>query len=211
MWFLRVLCLLLPSVLCAADDWHQALHRIRQTVDIAVGRSDNYICVQDLARFYYLAPTSAMACRQPPAIPSVPKRVEDRLKLDVAVSQGSEIYSWHGEHKFSASSVGDVVRQGPIASGSFNGYLRNIFGERGVVFIYRGRSTLNGTAMDNFEYEVPLAASHYEIQSGKAFEVAPFHGSFSARTDTSELYSLTVTANAEDVSLKASICSAQTT
>jgi hypothetical protein len=210
MRFLLALCLVLPFALRAEDDWHTILHQIGQTVANAVNQSDNYICAQDLARFYYTGVKQDMTCHQPPELPAVPMLLQDRLKLDVAVSQGSEIYSWHGEHKFSAANVSEVVRQGPISSGSFNGYLRNIFGERGVQFQFKGRSKIKGLELFDFDYLVPLAASHYQIQSEKQFERAPFHGSFAARTDTFELYSLVVTADGDKLSPNTHICAAET-
>ncbi len=210
MKLLFVFCLFCGAAASAADDAISVLRQIRKTAVEAINKSDNYICAQDLSRFYYIAQSSAMACRQPPAIPPTPLRVQDRLKLDVAVSQGAEIYSWHGEHKFSANSVGDVVREGPISSGSFNGYLRNIFGERNITFIYKGRSTVAGVDLYKFDYRVPQAASHYDMQAGKEFVIAPFHGSFSAKADDFELYSLTVTADGDQIPPKSDICAAET-
>lgn len=203
-------CLFSAAAAHAAEDASAVLLRIRQTVATAVSRSDNYICAQDLSRFYYIVSNSAVACRQPPAVPPAPLRVQDRLKLDVAVSEGSEIYSWHGERKFSAGSVGEVVREGPISSGSFSGYLRNIFGDHDATFIYKGRSPVDGVDLYHFDYQVALAASHYELQAGKAFVLAPFHGSFSAKAADYELYSLTVTANGDQISPKSDICASTT-
>ena len=51
---------------------------------------------------YYATLKADISCRQPPAIPSILPLLEDRLELDVAVSEGAEIYSWHGEHRFSS-------------------------------------------------------------------------------------------------------------
>jgi hypothetical protein len=210
MRLLIAICLFCAGASNAADDWLLTLQNVRQKVIEAIGKSNNYICMQDLSRFYYDVPDTALACRQPPTIPSTPPRVQDRLKLDVAVSQGSEIYSWHGENKFAATTVAQVVREGPIASGSFNGYLRNIFGERGVSFTYRGLAEVNGLGRYSFDYEVPLAASHYQVQAGKHFVLTPFHGSFSANAGNFQLYSLVVTADEDKLSQKADICASET-
>jgi hypothetical protein len=205
-----VLCLFSAGTLQAADDWQRVLKKIEQTVAEAVDRSDNYICTQELSRLYYATTKTDVACRQPPAIPPVSPRLEDRLKLDVAVSEGNEIYSWFGEHKFSAADVSQVVRDGPISSGSFNGYLRNIFGEHGVQFVFQGRSTGDGLDLYHFDYDVPLASSHYSMQAGKSYVLTPFHGSFTAVADTFALYSLTVTATGDQIPQRSDICSAET-
>ncbi len=202
-------CCLCAALARADDNPATILHQIRLTVNEAVSRSDNYICAQDLSRFYYTTQKSPLACRQPPAVPAVPLRLSDRLKLDVAVSQGTEIYSWHGAQKFSASTVADIVREGPISSGSFSGYLRNIFGDRRVIFTYKSRSAQGGLSLYNFDYQVPLAASHYQLQAGKQFLLTPFHGSFSANSSTYQLYSLTVTADGDQISPKSNICAAE--
>ena len=197
------------AILQAADNPDLILDKIHRTVTDAIDRSDNYICAQDLARFYYVMLKEAASCQESPAVPTTLPLLQDRLKLDVAVSQGDEIYSWHGEHKFSASTVGQVVRDGPISSGSFSGYLRNIFGERGVTFEFRGRSTSEGVAVYNFDYDVPLGISHYALQAGKGFVVTPFHGRFAASATTFELTSLNVIAEGSQIPSKSNICSAK--
>lgn len=215
MRFVVRLCLLCQSAVTAqtsssTDDWHGTLQEVRRKVVEAINRSDNYICVQDLSRFYYSAPNAAAACRQPPEIPTTPLRANDRLKFDVAVSEGAEIYSWHGEHKFSAGTIGQLVRRGPITSGTFNGYLRNVFGSEGILFTYRGKGSVDGVALYHFDYQVPLAASHYQVQAGKGLELVPFHGSFSARADSFDLYSMVVTANGDEISKRTNVCGVKT-
>jgi hypothetical protein len=202
--------LLYAGIASAAEDWQTALQKAARKVVEAIDKSGNYICMQDVARYYYEVHNTAVACRQPPAIPSTPLRAQDRLKLDVAVSQGAEIYSWHGENKFSAGSVGELVRDGPIASGSFNGYLRNIFGEHGVRFTYRGRSKAGNLYLYHFDYQVQLEASHYQVQAGKSYVLAPFHGSFAVNGESFELHSLTVTADGDKLPPKADICASET-
>ncbi len=204
------LLLLIPVLLFADDDTQHILHEIGRSVKDAIIKSDNYICEQDLARFYYVPVSPEIACHQPPVLPNIPLHVQDRLKLDVAVSSGGEIYSWHGEKRFSASTLKDVVSDGPISSGGFSGYLRNIFGERGVLFTFRGRLQADGLELFLFDYKVSLASSHYEVEAVNGEELASFHGSFTARVDNFELHSLTVTADGETLSPKTNICSAET-
>jgi hypothetical protein len=102
-----------------------------------------------------------------------------------------------------------VVKEGPISSGSFSGYLRNVFGERGVNFQFRGIAKLDDVEVFRFDYQVPLASSHYDIQAGKSFETVPFHGSFAARTDNFQLVLLIVTAEGEKATARANICAAE--
>ena len=121
--------------------------------------------------------------------------MHDRLRLDVAVSKGQEIYSWHGENSFSASPITRMVRTGPISSGGFVGYLENIFLDSDVQFRYIGNSTLNGMSGYSFEYSVPLSASRYHIQGKHASPIVPFHGSFLVDGTSFELLKLEVIAD----------------
>lgn len=131
----------------------------------------------------------------------------DRLRLDVAVSNGAEMYSWHADRSFSSTFLRNVVRDGPIGSGGFVGFLENIFGQRDVRFRYLGRQTEGTAAVFTFEYTVPMSASHYEVQSGKHKKLVPFHGSFSAYVNTYELASMTVIA--DEIPKAIGICSSR--
>lgn len=206
MRFILIGCLL--AVFARAQeqlDLHALLNRIGQAVGENISRSDNYICAEDLSRFYF-QPPAGRSCRATLDLNGDQPIVEDRLKLDVAVSQAAEIYSWHGEHKFSASDVSQLIQHGPISSGSFNGYLRNIFGEPKVRFIYRGESK----GVYTFDYSVPLEASHYRLQAaGSDTVLAPFHGSFTADVGNFQLHSLSVIAD-DLAGTAAEICIAQT-
>jgi len=134
--------------------------------------------------------------------------MRDRLRLDVAVSEGREIYSWHGEAKFTSSRVSDVVQTGPISSGSFIGFLQNIFMRRGARFTFAGTSEQNGSTTYTFNYVVPLADSAYQVQTRHNAVPVPFHGSFSVKSPDFELASLHVVADA--IPEDSEICSADT-
>jgi len=118
--------------------------------------------------------------------------MHDRLRLDVAVSNGDEIFSWHGGKQFSSAGIDDVVKSGPISSGSFVGFLRNIFLARGVEVRYQGVERGASGERFVFSYNVPLAASNYQVQNRQTAFTVPFHGSFSAGESTFQLESLSV-------------------
>ena len=174
-------------------------------------RADNYICVQDLSRFYYESKTDSASCEQPPHVPDTRITVKDRLRLDVTVSEGSEIYAWHGETRFSSKSLMEIVGHGPVSSGSFTGYLQNIFIAAGVEFTYRQPTTTDNGSLYNFDFHVPKAVSRYQIKAGNGLVVVPFHGSFTAFADTLQLQSLTVTADGNAIPGNAELCAIQST
>lgn len=195
------------SSCAAADDWVQFLEGVREKVAREITKSANYTCVQTIDRSYYRTakPVSA-GCAIAVSEQARKEMMHDRLRLDVAVSEGREIYSWHGESKFSTSSVGDVVQTGPISSGGFVGFLQNIFITPGVLFSYSGRAVVNGVPIQTFQYTVPLSKTGYHIQAKHGKPVVPFHGSFSANANNFQLTSLELII--DDIPEDSNICSA---
>jgi hypothetical protein len=193
-----LLLLLLLSCGCAsAQEPAEILGRIRHNVAEQLTRSTNYACVETIERTYF---RTAVACdgktsrdMSRDTSRNTKPYLRDRLRLDVAVSKQSEIFSWHGEDDFSSASVADVVKSGPISSGGFVGYLMNIFLERNVQIAYVGESNENGAKRYNFRYDVPLASSSYHAETRKEAGRIPFHGSFSADADNFQLTHLVVT------------------
>lgn len=185
----------------ASDNPNEILRRIDAKVLGHLAKAVNYTCVETVDRQYFtpVVPEGA-SCNQNPHRLKLARALglrlaaRDRLRLDVAVSGGNEMYSWHAAHKFSSTLIDRIVREGPIGSGGFVGFLENIFGTRGVRFRYEGRQTKGTAGVFAFEYAVPLPASHYVIE-GKHRKAVPFHGSFLAYTSNYELASMTLIAD----------------
>jgi hypothetical protein len=179
---------LLLCACAAVQEPAEILGRIRHNVAAQISRSANYSCVETVERNYFLPSTAGGTCGRAPAGTSKPY-LRDRLRLDVAVSRQSEIYSWHGENNFTSTSVAEVVRGGPISSGGFVGYLMNIFLETNISISYVGESN-HGY---NFQYEVSLPNSKYRTLTRNGYARIPFHGTFSAETSSFQLKDLVVT------------------
>ncbi|MBV8550283.1 MAG: hypothetical protein JOY54_03205 [Acidobacteriaceae bacterium] len=206
----RLGILLVAAVFCrAADDPQQVLEEIRQKVQQQLSKSANYACTETLYRNYFLSTVPLSAACAAKSSPAQRKEfAHDRLRLDIAVSENAELYSWRGENNYSSKQIDEIVQSGPISSGGFVGYLQNIFLGKDIEFRYTGRSTANSVETFHFEYTVPKAASQYEIIMPNGRSVVPFHGSFSASAASLELVSLKVIA--DDIPFGSNICSAET-
>ncbi len=197
---------LLVPWLCAGADpsSHEVLQRIRANVLQQLTRVANYTCVESVDRSYFYDAYAPAGCgsRKPPK----QLYMHDRLRLDVAVSEGQEIFSWHGGKIFSSKGVDDVVQSGPISSGSFVGYLRNIFFNPGVMIrLAEHTSSASGDSY-LFNYVVPRLSSRYHVgASGKRW-IVPFHGKFTGDGRTYQLTSLQLVA--DDVPPESEICNA---
>ncbi len=175
-----------------------------------LAKAANYTCVQTIDRSYFESANDLLqGCAYESKTPARKPLMHDRLRLDIAVSEGQEIYSWHGENKFSASTISEVVRSGPISSGSFVGFLHNIFLFPGVQFTYTGKSEVKGTTVYGFDYVVPLGLSRYHVQGrGGESPIIPYHGSFTVNAADYQLRSLRVIG--DSIPANANICSADT-
>lgn len=192
------------------DNWHEVLDRVRENVLKQVKKSTNYTCVQTVDRTSFTNARNLLdGCAYDSQSPEKKRYMHDRLRLDIAVSEGREIFAWHGTGKFSGSSgITDVVRRGTISSGEFVGFLENIFGHPGVRFEYAGAFVINGASVYSFNYTVPLGSSGYRMSSARAEAIIPYHGSFSVRASDSQLISLTAIGDAMPEDLD--VCSTET-
>ena len=205
---LRLLCFVSLCTLCLGEEFtaQEVFNRARENVARQLSTVSNYTCVLTVHRSLYFDPRRADAGCAVADRRTEKLFMQDRLRLDVAVSEGNEIFSWHGGSKFSSAGVSEVVKSGPISSGSFVGYLRNILFTPGVAInLNKGKSDENTYL---FDYYVPLKSSAYDIRGRKGSFVVPYHGSFAVRTGTFELQSLSV--DTSDIPKLAQVCSAAT-
>lgn len=194
----------------ATDDWHEVLYRVRETVAQQLLKSTNFTCVEIVDRTTFRSAHDAPpGCAYKPRVAERKKVTHDRLRLDVAVSQGKEIFTWHGQTNFYGSStIDEVVRSGTVSSGEFIGFLANIFVRGGVRFEYTGKAVINGVEGYSFNYRVPLSSSGYHLGTKRGKDLAPFHGSFSVRGSDFQLAALSVIG--DQIPENSLICSAVT-
>lgn len=200
------LLLLLPAIQSAeTPNQFEILERVKLNVKAELAMSANYICVQTIERRYY---TEKHACLVNGPHGKPKEFMRDRLRLDVAVSQGAEIFSWHGENRFVSSNISQVISDGPRTSGQFVGFLRNIFLNPGVQFTFKGTSQLKGKPIYTFDYVVQLLRSTYYLKGREDGYIIPYHGNFSVDAATFELLHLDIAA--DQVPMTSGICSAET-
>jgi hypothetical protein len=116
----------------------------------------------------------------------------DRAKLDVILSEGSELFSWPGRHRFDAASPADLISGGLSGSGDFASFRLDVFMLDGVAIKYEGRCE-NANCL-RFSYDVPLNVTQYVFRTPYRDVKIGYHGTFDADPDTAEVLRLAVTA-----------------
>ena len=130
-----------------------------------------YTCEEAIERFWY----------QGDAIER-----SDRIRLDVAVGSGGEMFAWHGDRSFKSGHIDDLIQSGPISSGTFASFVKNIFAPKTAKMSYRGEG--------NFTYSMPVERSTFLVSAGAVKEISGYEGSFTADPGTGRLKKVEVNA-----------------
>ena len=165
----------------ALPDPTDVLARARDIVLSRIDRLPNYTCVQTINRNYFRTSSEPASCDK-----MIGERIKkaskqqleatDRLRLDVKVSEGTEVGSWAGASKFDSRSIVDIVETGPIGTGPFGTLMSDIFSNDGASFQYAGESSGDGVALFEYRFQVPLKSSHYLIRAGQSWTPTAYDG-----------------------------------
>ncbi len=189
-----VVLLVASTTASTADTKPEELfNKVRARVLDDVSHVPRYTCVQTVNRAQYRPQyseksscRSIIAARRQLASPGY-LIVRDRLRLDVAVVDGAETFSWAGARQFETSHVDELVKSGATGSGEFVSYLISVFGSDADSISYLGQSL--------FAFNVPIEKSHYTYRTKGPDRTIGYHGSFLVDPATTELKRLTVVAD----------------
>jgi hypothetical protein len=191
------------------------LERARASLQAMAHDLEKYVCVETVNRNYYrrVETPEPAACGPADgnAFTSDPRQLEftDRVRLEVTVSDGRELHSWPGATRFDTRNIDEIIRDGPVSTGSFGGYLAGIFASPGVTFHYNGTKEQNGKTVFEYHYGVPLQASRFQIKVGATWLPAAYEGEIQIDPESLELEHLTV--RTSELPSGAPFCAAATT
>jgi hypothetical protein len=208
-----------------AHDTHDpnvVLDQARARLQAMAHTLEQYVCIETVNRSYYRRVAPSEAPPRPEGEPACdttagsaaardPLRLEstDRVRLEVTVSQGRELHSWPGATRFDARDVDELIRDGPVSTGAFGGHLASLFGKPGVTFQYSGERIAKGKTVFEYQYRVPLDASHFEIKADSAWHPVAYEGDFQIDPQSLELERLTI--RTTELPPVAAFCQAATT
>lgn len=195
--------LLVCAAARTADSPAQVLfNRVRENVRAALERVPRYTCVQTITRKQYRPQyggrlnscAAAIAGREQVKSPGL-MVWHDRLRLDVAVGEKAEMFSYAGARRFETGSLADLALSGSTGSGGFSSFLASVFGPDAESFRYIGEKEISLGKLAAYTYMVPLAKSHYSYGTGDGTQrIVPFSGTFYAAPVNAELKRLVIEA-----------------
>ena len=138
------------------------LDEVRLKVASTVQRASRYTCMETIEPYWY-------ANRKPvrpgcdtdrsPEINGQNLVRSDRLRLDVAVGSGQEMFSWHGQKSFQTEEIDRLVTAGPISSGTYFSFLSSVFLEGLATVDFLDLRSEAGKQLAAFGYSVPISES----------------------------------------------------
>jgi len=140
------------------------LSRVRSTMRLALARMPNYTCTETIAR--------STGNGMPFQVDTL-----ERLRLQVALIGGRELFSWPGAAPFERADPSDIVGAGLIGTGDFSGFTRAIFGSDAAVFTGGTEEVRADRQTIRYGYVVSRQRSTYTLESPLARAVVGYHGS----------------------------------
>jgi hypothetical protein len=174
-----------------AQDPDDRLVRARDQILARLSNQSKHVCVETIERSYFthrLPPLAPPSCEQILADRKKGRSrltldATDRLRVEVAMKQGHEIYSWTGPGTFSRS-VDEILHPGPIGTGEFGDFLLDIFSNPAAHF-----RVLNDV---EFGFRIPIEGSRYLVQTRSSWHSAGYEGAIRIDPDSLEIQRLTL-------------------
>src|SRR5262245_25905807 len=186
------------AILLAQIDPDALLQRARSQISSSVANLPRYTCVQTVhrSRFESFSGNRPSGCHvgepgQPPALLAW----KDQFKLDITVSEGTEIFSWAGARTFQSGDAQQIVGGGLTGTGDFGPFLTDIFGGEAAKRQYLGTEQDHGRMLAVYRYEVPLSVSGYHIRIGPGADdtaALAYEGKFWLDPQNAELIRMTI-------------------
>ena len=181
------------------DDAKALLLAVRRKVMLTIQRLPRFLCTEtiDRATFQPEANVNGLSCDE---LAGAKRRkrspyTSERLRLDVAVSNGGEMFSWVGENRFRDRSLGELVGSGATSTGAFSSFLSSIFGGNSADFTYEGGADEDGRPVVRFGFSMPLEKSGHSVGTRLYRATVPYHGTVLVDPKTHDLVHLTIVAD----------------
>lgn len=158
------------------------LARINQKMAENLSRAPNYTCLETIERSQRRSPFQKF-------------EPVDTLRLEVALVNGKELFSWPGAGKFEEKGIGEIVAGGAITSGDFAAHARTVFVSGLGTVTYAGEEARQRRSVVRYDYHVAAFVSGYHVRVGEMRATVASRGSFWADRETRDLLRLEVRAD----------------
>lgn len=190
----------------AQQDPMQLLIQIRHRVADRLSHIPRYLCTETVDRttrgpdpFYRhdkAESCASLVAAQQNHKSKMKLLTADRLRLDVAIIDNNESYSWVGEDRFQDQSLSELVQIGSTSTGAFGSFLNAIFMSEGASYEYKGESQRQGRRVLEYAFAVPLWRTSYVVANQAVSRRTAYSGTFAVDAETLDLLRLEIHADA---------------
>ncbi len=172
------------AVCCGAhaEEPGALLERIRIHVAENLSRLPDYTCHETIERVHRRVASSR-------------NQALDKVRLEVALVGGRELYGWPGDKTIAEPDITNLVTDGAIGNGSYALFAKSIFLTGAATFVERAEENAAGVRCYRFDYRVPLERSGYRLRVGTREALVGYHGSVWLDDKTLDLMRLGVVAD----------------
>ena len=185
------------AIVWAGDtDSASLLARVQSKVRDNARKIPRYVCRQRIERQgFALVNGFSRACGTLPEqgsseVPHLSLRMADRARLDVMLTESSELFSWPGGRRFDTNSPDDLLVGGMSGSGDFATFVISVFTFDQVTFEYLG--VCEGGSCVRYRYNVPREVSRYLVKGTLSEATVGYHGTFDVDPQSADLMQMTV-------------------
>jgi hypothetical protein len=178
-----------------AADPAATLRETKERLLADLDRMPRYTCVQTITRTYYDARSRAHGTSCSALIANAGKRrppafAWDRLRLDVAWANGTNVISWVGAPRFANNNLEKLAGEGPLGTGDFGVFLREILLRTTLHF--QREQVINGKRLLEYSYDMPLEKSTYHVRASDGWAPVAYNGTLLIDPEAADLAGLTV-------------------
>jgi hypothetical protein len=202
----------LIAIAAFAQDPFETLERARDKMLSEIPTRPRYTRVETIDRSYFsrrsllASPASCerLSADRKQGRTKLRLDATDRLRVEVAVTQGTEIYSWTRPASFSYP-LEQILQFGPTGTGAFAAHLIDLFSNPSVRF-----RTLEEPGENlAYAFRVPIEASYLIIKAGTQWRPSGYSGSFTIDPRSLEMRRFTM--ESDELPPETSLCEVSTT
>ena len=165
----------------AAPDARELFARVQHHMLETLKQQPNYTCLEAIERATRPASEKNF-------------RVDDVVRLEVALVYGRETFAWPGSKQFEDSDLRTFVSGGMFGTGEFSAFALGVFGGASNLFWWEGQESLGGVATARYRFQVPIEHG-MRIRGPRQESFAGYHGRFYVNLETLDLVRLEVEAD----------------
>jgi len=102
------------------------------------------------------------------------RTLQDRVRLEVALVDGKEMFSWPGAQKFEATDLSSMLPSGLTDTGDFAIQVHELFDGKSATFSMLLEEQISGSDVPRLDFSVP--AEHSGLTVNQSTESSGYHG-----------------------------------